>query len=40
MKLIELHGITKHYHLGQTPMTALKLTFDTPNDNYPGILGR
>lgn len=31
MKLIELHGITKHYHLGQTPMTALKdisLNFD------------
>jgi putative ABC transport system ATP-binding protein len=31
MKLIELQGITKHYHLGQTPMTALKdvtLSFD------------
>ncbi|MDA8136225.1 MAG: ABC transporter ATP-binding protein [Desulfobacteraceae bacterium] len=31
MKLIELQRITKHYHLGQTPMTALKdvtLSFD------------
>jgi len=31
MKLIELQHITKHYHLGQTPMTALKdvsLSFD------------
>jgi putative ABC transport system ATP-binding protein len=31
MKLIELQQITKHYHLGQTPMTALKdisLSFD------------